>query len=222
MHDPKSSNDEHSGGYRPDPEAETAMTISAFFDALVEELPGERGLSDRLARRHEALVADQQHRLVDEASRHNLSLTLAVVAAYRELRARHDEDELVPLLTRAFVAPLHEVVRAATRAALDSAADPFTSMVHIAKERERLAFGIGFDFGHPEDDGDRYTVEVNRCYYHDVLTANGAGQLTTVFCAFDANWIDAIDPGHDGFAFERPTTIGTGGASCPFRFRRTS
>jgi hypothetical protein len=58
--------------------------------------------------------------------------------------------------------------------------------------------------------------------YHDVLRANGSERLTPVFCAFDANWIDAIDPERDEFEFERPTTIGTGGPSCPFRFRRTS
>ncbi len=63
--------------------------------------------------------------------------------------------------------------------------------------------------------------EVERCYYHEVLEANGARQLTPIVCAFDANWIDAIDAHWDGFEFERPATIGTGGANCPFRFRRT-
>jgi len=67
---------------------------------------------------------------------------------------------------------------------------------------------------------DRYTAEVTRCHYHDVLSANGAGQLTPIFCAFDSNWINAVEAERDGLEFERPTTIGTGGDSCPFRFRR--
>lgn len=116
--------------------------------------------------------------------------------------------------------PLEPFVRGATRAALDQADDPFEAMVRISKEREQHAFGGGFLFSHPKDDPDRYTAQVERCYYHDVLKANGAEHLTAIFCAFDANWIEAIDPAKDGFEFERPTTLGTGGPNCPFRFRR--
>ena len=198
------------------------MTIGAFFDALVEALPDEGDLADRLSRRHEQLLADQQHRVIDEPSRYNLSLTLAVLAAYQELGTRRNADQLVPLLARAFVEPMEPYVRAATRAALDTATDPFAAMTGISKDREHDAFGAGFDFSHPDDDHDRYTAEVTRCYYHDTLAANGAAQLTPIFCAFDANWINAIDPDRDGLQFERPTTIGTGGTTCPFRFRRTS
>ena len=38
--------------------------------------------------------------------------------------------------------------------------------------------------------------------------------------AFDATWIEVIDPSRHGFSFERPATIGTGGATCPFTFTR--
>jgi len=62
--------------YTPDPAAETAMTIDAFFHALARAVPDEEDLADRVRRRHQALVADQAHRVVDEASRYNLSLTL--------------------------------------------------------------------------------------------------------------------------------------------------
>lgn len=40
-------------------------------------------------------------------------------------------------------------------------------------------------------------------------------------CAFDGNWIEAIDSDKDGFRFERVTTIGLGGTHCPFHFTRT-
>jgi hypothetical protein len=210
-----------SDSYQPDPDKETAMAIDAFFHALVGAFADEVDLGLRLRGRHEALVADQQTRVVDHVSRYNLSLTLAVLAAYQELSARADDEHLIPALTRAFVEPMEPYVRTATRAALDQARDPFATMVELTKDRELHAFGAGFHFEHPDDDDRRYTAEVTRCYYHDVLAANGAERLTSVFCAFDANWIDAIDPGRDGLAFERPETIGTGGNSCPFRFYRT-
>jgi hypothetical protein len=200
--------------YRPDPAAETRMLVDAFFARLAESLPDERDLTARLRGRHERLLSDQRHRVVDEASRYNLVLTLAVVAAHEETSAD------VPLLTAAFVEPLRDYVQTATTTALDTAEDPFAEMVEICRRREEEAFGAGFVFTHPYDDDTRYVAQVERCYYHEVLTANGAAHLTPVFCAFDANWIDAIDPDRHGFGFERPTTIGTGGANCPFRFRR--
>jgi len=103
---------------------------------------------------------------------------------------------------------------------LDSAPDPFEAMVTLAKSRETQAFGVGFSFRHPIDDDSRFYEDVHRCFYHDVLLANAAPELTPVMCAFDRNWIDAIDPGRHGFRFERTSTIGTGGSHCPFHFTR--
>src|SRR5262245_48143331 len=208
--------------YRPDPAAETQALIDAFFTALADALPAQPDLVARLRIRHERLVAAQRHRIIDDASRYNLAMTLAVLAAYRELTPYVADDALLPLVRTAFVEPLRATVQEATTAALDGAPDPFTAMVNISRQRERDAFGAGFTFTHPHDDDRRYTAQVERCYYHDVLAANEAAHLTPVLCAFDANWIDAIDPDRHGFAFERPTTIGTGGPHCPFRFRRTN
>jgi hypothetical protein len=220
MSDRSTGSDPASGGYTPDPTAEVRMSIDAFFNALVASWPDQNDLSERLRHRHENLLTAQAHRIVDEASKYNLALTLAVLAGYQELTSEKSDEQLLPILRSAFVEPLQPFVQAATRSALDSAPDPFAAMVSISKEREQYAFGAGFEFSHPEDDHDNYTAQVERCYYHRVLQANGAAQLTPIFCAFDANWINAIDLERDGFEFERPTTIGTGGANCPFRFRR--
>lgn len=93
-------------------------------------------------------------------------------------------------------------------------------MVAISKEREETFFGQSFVFDHPLDDDNQYIADVHRCHYHDVLAVSGAAQLTPILCAFDATWIDVIDPSRHGFTFERPSTIGTGGNTCPFTFRR--
>jgi L-2-amino-thiazoline-4-carboxylic acid hydrolase len=216
------SDSSSTSGYVPDPAAETAMLIDAFVRALTERFSEEPGLADRLRDRHRRLVAEQQDRVVDEPSHYNLAMTLAVLGAYQELAGGHGDGELLPALTAAFVGPLEPFVRTATRSVLDEAEDPFAAMVALTRDREQQAFGEGFEFTHPDDDPEHFTSQVERCFYHDVLRASGAGRLTPTFCAFDANWIDAIDPERDGFEFERPTTIGTGGPSCPFRFRRTS
>lgn len=123
-----------SGAYEPDPAAEVAMLVDAFFAALGERFPDEAGVVERLHRRQERLVAAQQDRVIDAASRYNLAMTLAVVAAYQELESSCGEQELVSALRAAFVEPTEPFVRSATRSMLDGAPDPFAAMVSSRKQ----------------------------------------------------------------------------------------
>jgi hypothetical protein len=209
-------------GYRPDPGREIRLTIDSFFKALAAAEPGDLELEARVRRRHRDLITARQARMAGEQSWMHLKMALVLVAAYQELHGRYRDEVLLARLREAFVEPLRPYVAQATSSSLEAAADPFSAMVAISKERERTFFGESFVFGHPADDGTRYIAEVRRCFYHDVLAAAGAAQLTPVLCAFDATWIKMIDPSRHGFTFERPATIGTGGATCPFTFTRNA
>ena len=216
---------EDDAGYRPDPGRETRLTIDSFLEALAAAEPGDPELEARVRRRHRDLVSarqGQQARLADEQSWMHLKMALVLLAAYQELQGRYRDEVLLPRLREAFVEPLRPYVAQATSSSLEGAADPFSAMVAISRERERTFFGQSFVFDHPADDGTRYIAEVRRCFYHDVLAAAGAAHLTPVLCAFDATWIEVIDPSRHGFTFERPATIGTGGAACPFTFKRNA
>jgi hypothetical protein len=206
--------------YRPDPGRETRLTIDSFLQALAAAEPGDSELAARVRRRHRDLINAWQARLADEQSWMHLKLALVLLAAYQELQDRHRDEVLLPRLRQAFVEPLRPYVAQATSSSLEAAADPFSAMVAISRERERSFFGESFAFGHPVDDDHQYIAEVRRCFYHDVLAACGAAQLTPILCAFDATWIDVIAPSRHGFFFERSATIGTGGATCPFTFTR--
>jgi hypothetical protein len=211
-------------GYVPDPERDTAAVIDGFFAHLTatmraRSLPAD--LVDAIRARHVDLEHANTGKIVDEPARYNLRMTLALVAAYQLLLPHFDREETIAVIQAGFVEPLRPVVEAATRALLDTAPDPYRAMVALTKSRERDAFGAGFTFQRPVDDDQRYYLDIHRCYYHDVLTANGAAELTPVMCAFDKAWIEAIDPGKHGFEFERVTTIGLGGTHCPFHFTRT-
>lgn len=219
---PSEEPDDTAVHYAADPDAAIMAVIDAFLAALVEAFAEEPDLMARVSRRHADLLAGHAEWLVDEPARHNLALTLALLAAYHELAPHHGDQELLPMLKSAFVEPLAEPIRAGMAAGLDAAADPFALMVQISRDREQHSFGAGFHFAHPADDDREYLADVRRCFYHDVLAANDATHLTPVLCAFDANWIDAIDPDRHGFTFDRATTIGTGGTHCPFHFRRAS
>ena len=115
---------------------------------------------------------------------------------------------------------MRDYVQKASAQMLDNAPDPFKAMTEISKSRERSTFGAGFTFEYECDDDHAYLVNVKRCFYHNFFAANGAAELTPIFCDFDANWITAIDPVRHGFRFVRPTTIGYGGTMCPFHFYR--
>ncbi|KAK1179645.1 L-2-amino-thiazoline-4-carboxylic acid hydrolase [Streptomyces sp. NBS 14/10] len=217
------------GDYVPDPEHDTALLIAGFFDHISATLqkqalpPGELvSAISAMRKRHAELEAANAHMVVDEASRYNLRITLAVVAAYEKLLPRLGRDAATRAVRDALVEPLGEAVHASTRAMLDAAPDPFRAMVDVSKAREEYAFGKTFTFQRSADDDQRYLLDIHRCFYHDVLTANSAAELTPVMCAFDGNWIEAIDPERHGFRFDRATTIGLGGATCPFHFTRTA
>lgn len=206
--------------YRPDPAQETRLTIESFLDALTTAEPDDPGLGQRVRDRHRDLINGHEGQLVDEQSWMNLKMVLALLAAYQDLKESHPDEILLPRLREAFVEPLRPFVARATASTLDEADDAFSAMVAITREREETFFGQSFLFEHPVDDENQYIAEVRRCQYHDVLVAHDAAQLTPILCAFDASWIDVIDPSRHGFTFERPSTIGTGGKTCPFTFRR--
>ncbi|SEG73778.1 L-2-amino-thiazoline-4-carboxylic acid hydrolase [Thermomonospora echinospora] len=212
------------GDYVPDPERETAALVEGFFEHITAALRAHalpEGLVAVMRTRHERLQAANAHLIVDEPARHNLRITLAVAAAYESLLPRLGRDAAIDTVRAALVEPLGDAVHVGTRAMLDAAPDPFAALVAVSKSREEHAFGKGFTFRRPADDDRRYLLNIHRCFYHDVLVANSVPELTPAMCAFDANWIEAIDPDRDGFRFERVTTIGLGGTHCPFHFTRT-
>ncbi|WP_017556597.1 L-2-amino-thiazoline-4-carboxylic acid hydrolase [Nocardiopsis baichengensis] len=207
--------------YVPDPDRDTTLLLDAFYAALREHTR-PRDLTSALRARQASLEEANRSLIVDAPARQNLRLATALVAAYEVLRPGVGREAAVEAVGAALNEPFGDAVREGTRARLDEAEDAFLSIVEMSKAREEHAFGKGFVFDRTVDDDERYHVEVRRCFFHDVMAANGTPELTPILCAFDANWIDAIDPDEHGFRFERPTTIGTGGTHCPFHFERTA
>jgi L-2-amino-thiazoline-4-carboxylic acid hydrolase len=220
------------GGYRRDPDADSQALVALFFECLDRDLAASgvagadrQALQEDMHAHYNALLRAAGD-VPDEPARYNQRYVTAIVAAYRALLARDlppgdGAQYLVARLTAAFVEPLAPTITEVTRAMLDAAPDPFAAMVSVARARESEDFGAAFHFEHPLDDDERFYADVHRCGYHDLLTQYGAPELTPVLCAFDANWIRAIDPDRHHFTFTRDTTIGLGGPICPFHFQRT-
>jgi hypothetical protein len=149
-------------------------------------------------------------------------MTALVLASYRALLSLLSKEETLALLRTAMIEPLYESIRQGTAEALDHTPDALAMMATITKEKQQSLYGTGFVFEQERDDPTAFLVNIGRCFYHSFFVANGAPELTPIFCDWDTCWTDAIDPARHGLRFERPTTLGYGGDKCRFYFFRVS
>lgn len=210
--------------YVSDLEAQTSALIQSFLDALERLLPDPAQAPEyvkAIRAQYQALEQAHQDWIIDEPAKYNLKMTAAVLAAYRVLQDLLPRSDLLSVLCEALIGPYREVIQAGTAQMFDHTPDPFLAIVEVSRLKEKHAYGAGFTFERERDDNQAYLLNIKRCFYHNFFVANGAPELTPIFCDFDAPWINAIDPARHGFRFERPTTMGYGGAMCPFHFIRT-
>ncbi len=50
-------------------------------------------------------------------------------------------------------------------------------------------------------------MKVRRCFFRDFFADHDTTLVTTVMCAFDVNWIQAIDPAVSGLRAERTSLL---------------
>lgn len=212
-----------SSNYTPDPKAETEWLIQAFFEVI------DRYFDDSVQAQQVCTAIQQQQALleaayetwvVDEQAAYNLKSGAVVLAAYRVLQDTMPPSDLLALLRRSFIEPFRAAIQSGTAQMLDHAPDPFQALVETSKTREVYFFGKSFSFERPRDDDRAYYCDITRCLWHSFFVAEGVPELTPIFCQFDANWIDAIDPLRHGLRFVRDTTLGYGGHLCAFHFHR--
>jgi hypothetical protein len=77
----------------------------------------------------------------------------------------------------------------------------------------------GWDLRIEENRPRRIAFTIYRCFYLDTLTAYGAPELTAHYCALDDIAYAALPP---SIRWERTTTLGRGGPSCDFCYRRAT
>jgi L-2-amino-thiazoline-4-carboxylic acid hydrolase len=201
---------------------ETAWFTGGIWSTVAASLPeGAQGEISVIAIAGH-IAAANQHRVADEASAVHVKMCSYVLSCYKQLRSHLDESASLAVLRRAMVEPFKASVGDATQAMLASAEDPMVAMRESSKAKEREYYGSTFEFSRPTDDNDGYVLVVNRCFYADFCTGNGAPELTHVWCEFDTSWMSEVQPEVHGFIAERPVTIGYGADHCTFSLLRTS
>ncbi len=168
----------------------------------------------------ERLIAEYLDLMKDEKTRPHLRLASAVLASYQSLCPHVVNHEgAINLAESAFVSVGSTMLTLYTKVLLLFSRDPFHAIPHAGKKRLDEQYGHAWDY-RMEESTTSISMIVTKCFYHDFFTAVQIPDLTRVFCRWDSNWIDPIDPDKHGIFFERPTTLGYGGEECQFRFTR--
>jgi hypothetical protein len=207
--------------YRPDPALETQMIVQTFMNIIESELQKRNQPEQILKEIHKEIdktQADFQDWITDEPSRYHLQTVATVLATYLILKNKDSKEEALNTIRKAFIEPFRKYGKEKTSLTLDSSDNPFKEIVDVSRLREQYFFGSTFTFEREQDDEQAYLLNVTNCFYHNFFSINNVPELTAIFCEFDNIWIENIDSKKHDFYFERKTTIGLGGKTCPFHF----
>lgn len=206
-----------------DLDAASQLFRQAFLSTIARQIADEarfQELEHTILSEAATLEAAHQDWVKDASSKSNLKMTALVLASYYALQSILPRDETLALLRTAMIEPFYESIRQGTAQGLDHTPDALAMMATITKQKQHSLYGTGFVFEQERDDANAFLVNIQRCFYHSFFVANGAPELTPIFCDWDTCWADAIDPARHGLRFERPTTLGYGGDRCRFYFFR--
>jgi len=154
---------------------------------------------------------------VDSQSEGMLALTSTVLAAYETLLPLFDDDQRRTILF------LQHVVGAVARRPFEIAFEALGKREHPldaiekACPKEGPLYGSYYDIAFDRQAAGTFEMRVHRCFFRDHFTRRNNPLLTTVMCAWDANWMRAVDPAVSGLRAERPSMMSLGDDACRFR-----
>jgi len=181
----------------------------------------EKEITEAIKTRAKELADQDEDLPVDGPSKGMLGISATVLAAYEQLLPVMDDDEqrTILLLQHIFGSVLQKSMDV-TFATLTDRDKPLDTL-DKACQKGFAAYGSYFDidFDRPEDSS--FEMKVSRCFFHDFFARHDAVPVTTVLCAWDANWMQALDPAVSGLRAERTSLISLGDDSCTFRVEET-
>jgi hypothetical protein len=169
--------------------------------------------------------AANRHCIVDEPSQHHLALTALILASHRVLLPMLPiRDELLALLRAALADPLQRDMPAYLTRRFDIDPDlpeaAFAAVATHFKARGEQLFGKAFIYEQEVQTAQASFVNIRRCFFNDFFTANGAPELTPLFCYMDTLWAETLHRDGYNVVFNRPTTLAAGDDQCRFQFTK--
>jgi len=174
-------------------------------------------LVEKIGARAEELVEEDGDLAVDGAAKGMLAMSAVVLAAFEVLRPEFDGDERRTILFLQHV--FGEVLQRSIEIVIEALAkrDAPLDAVEKAMRKSSAMYGSYFRFDFERPDAETFEMRVDRCFFRDFFSRHDATLVTTVLCAWDANWMKALDPAVSGLRAERTSLLSLGGDACRFR-----
>jgi hypothetical protein len=179
-------------------------------------------LASEVAARVEQLVQANSRVVRDAPSQQWLRTCCVVLATYQVLNPYLDGPRLLAVLRDAMAAPFRKGITEYLESRFgitdDAPQQAFSRISENFQKRGEERFGSTFRYATDIRDGRRNFVNIERCFFNDFFRANQAPEVTSVFCALDKVWAEALENHRYGVRFERPTTLANGDDVCRFQF----
>jgi hypothetical protein len=157
----------------------------------------------------------------DQTSKGALAIGATVLAAFETLLPLFDGDE------RRTILYLQHALGPSLRR-------PYEHSFQFLSERERpldkiekvcdampALYGDGWDMEMARPEPGLFEMKVKRCFWREFFARHDAPLVTTVMCAWDTNWMRAIDPAVSGLRAERSSLLSLGDSECRFAVEET-
>jgi L-2-amino-thiazoline-4-carboxylic acid hydrolase len=193
--------------------------IGEYLDLEAPERKDE--LIKAIRARAEELVDADQDMIVDEPSKGALAITAVVLAAFEQLLSLFEGDERRTILFLQHV--MGTVLKRPYQLmfqTLSRREEPLDKIDKACRKMEPL-YGAGWDMTFERPVPEVFEMKVRRCLFRDFFARHDATLVTTVMCAFDVNWMQAIDPAVSGLRAERTSLLSLGDEQCRFAVLET-
>ncbi|HEX2371892.1 MAG TPA: L-2-amino-thiazoline-4-carboxylic acid hydrolase [Solirubrobacterales bacterium] len=171
--------------------------------------------------RAEELVEEDKEMATDGPAKGALAICAVVLASFEQLVPLFDGDErrAILLLQHAMGGVLERPYELmfGTLSERDDALDKLDKA--CTKMKAIYPAYFEWEFGRP--DPGTFEMKVHRCFFHDFFSRHDAEIVTTVMCAFDVSFMQAIDPAVSGLRAERTSLLSLGDDECTFTVLET-
>jgi L-2-amino-thiazoline-4-carboxylic acid hydrolase len=193
--------------------------IGEYLDLEAPERKDE--LIKTIQARAEELVDANDDLVVDEPSKGALAISVVALASFEQLRPLFDGDErrTILLLQHVMGTVLKRPYQLMFQT-LSKREEPLDKIDKACRKMEPL-YGAGWDMTFERPEPQVFEMKVRRCFFRDFFARHDETLLTTVMCAFDVNWMQAIDPAVSGLRAERTSLLSLGDEECRFAVLET-
>lgn len=184
--------------------------------------PGrEDELLGAIKARAEEIAEEDKDLAVDGRSEGSLAICAVVLASYEALLPLFDGDERRTILyLQHAMGPVLRRPYDLMFSTLNERKDPLDKIEKACRATVGV-YPAYFEFDFQRPDPGLFEMKIRRCFFRDFFDRHDARLVTTVMCAFDVNFMKAIDSSVSGLRAERTSLLSLGDDECRFAVLET-